>query len=590
MLGIGVLPVILAGLFALYFVTQSHNESVASIESNLISEKIQEVNRFIDETKRNLELVVTVSDLDKEFTAETRGILLNQLIDANSAIEEASFIDINTGREISRVSRAYQKLGQTPELRDESNLESFKKVSAALAGADNCKSEAGNQNYDYIGPVYFNASGPAVTIAAPVRNAANCAISILSAELNLTAVNRIAQSAALGKTGYVYIFDQSGRVIGKGLRAGDLPDNLSSSPITQDILSGRGSLSTARTQRYVSLNGLPVIAAGTNITGLGWGIVAEWPSADADSVLVALEVQIIIFSLIVFVLVLLLSVLLTNKIVGPIQQLEAGTEAVAKGKFDEPVTIKTGDEIEDLGLAFNKMTEGLKQLQALKDEFVFIAAHELKTPVAAIKGYLSIINDGLAGPVSDQVKGFITKVLNANARLIRLVEDLLEVARSDAGKIKVDVVKTDIVPVVNETLSELKPLADEKGIKMVYTPLTPTPAVMADNGRVREVLVNLIGNAIKYTVGNGSIEISHETTEKNLVTHIKDHGLGISKDAQAKLFTKFYRVATKDTANISGTGLGLFIVKQIIEKMNGTIYVESAEGQGSTFSFSLPLA
>ena len=139
------------------------------------------------------------------------------------------------------------------------------------------------------------------------------------------------------------------------------------------------------------------------------------------------------------------------------------------------------------------------------------------------------------------------------------------------------------------TLEELKPLLDEKKIAMNYE-ADDIPLVLADSIRLREVMVNLVGNAIKYSPKGGKVLITHEVSGKELTTHIKDTGFGISFEAQKKLFGKFYRVQTKETKDIPGTGLGLFIVKQIIEKMGGRIWVESKEGEGSTFSFALPVA
>jgi signal transduction histidine kinase len=126
---------------------------------------------------------------------------------------------------------------------------------------------------------------------------------------------------------------------------------------------------------------------------------------------------------------------------------------------------------------------------------------------------------------------------------------------------------------------------------MTYQPPTDLPHVLADADRIKEVVVNLVGNAIKYMGGAGNIAVSHEVTaDGHVVTHIADTGLGISKEAQEKLFQKFYRVQTDKTKEITGTGLGLFIVKEIVEKMNGTIWATSEEGKGSVFSFSLPIA
>jgi signal transduction histidine kinase len=207
-----------------------------------------------------------------------------------------------------------------------------------------------------------------------------------------------------------------------------------------------------------------------------------------------------------------------------------------------------------------------------------------------MKGYLQLILEGTTGAISDGTRAFIEKVIASNQRLIQLVNDLLEVARSQAGRLTIQVAPIDLAASISSSLDELKSLADEKSVTMAYQPPADLPHVLADTDRVKEVVVNLVGNAIKYMGGAGSVAVSHEVADGHVITHVADTGLGISKEAQEKLFQKFYRVQTDKTKEITGTGLGLFIVKEIIEKMNGTIWATSEEGKGSVFSFSLPIA
>jgi signal transduction histidine kinase len=220
---------------------------------------------------------------------------------------------------------------------------------------------------------------------------------------------------------------------------------------------------------------------------------------------------------------------------------------------------------------------------------VFVAAHELRTPVAAMKGYLELILGGATGGVNDATREYIEKIIASDKRLVALVNDLLEVARSEAGRLTIKVAPTDIAPAIRGTLDELRSLADEKSIQLIYEPSADLPKVMADADRIKEVTVNLVGNAIKYMGGAGTVTVTHERVGGDLITHIADTGLGIPKDAEKKLFEKFYRVQTEKTKDITGTGLGLFIVREIIEKMGGTIQVASEEGKGSIFSFGLPV-
>ncbi|MCK5320618.1 HAMP domain-containing histidine kinase, partial [Candidatus Parcubacteria bacterium] len=166
--------------------------------------------------------------------------------------------------------------------------------------------------------------------------------------------------------------------------------------------------------------------------------------------------------------------------------------------------------------------------------------------------------------------------------------DLLEVARSEAGKMKIEMKEVDIGERINMVIKELESLAREKNIKMNYS-CEKDFIVLSDEYKLSEVLVNIIGNAIKYTIDNGSIDISHSQKDGFLITRVKDHGIGMDKEQMEKLFTKFYRVQTDVTTKIEGTGLGLFICKEIIERMNGSIWVESEAGRGSIFCFSLKM-
>ena len=225
-------------------------------------------------------------------------------------------------------------------------------------------------------------------------------------------------------------------------------------------------------------------------------------------------------------------------------------------------------------------------MSRLKDEFVFIAAHELRTPVTAIKGYVSMILEDSFGEVPEKIRENLMVVNSSNDRLVQLVQDLLQVARSDAGKMKVEMTELDIVKNIKHVIQEIKSLADKKGIELVYTEENSIQ-VQADTYKLKEVLINIIGNAIKYTLDNGSIEIEHEEKDGMLITKIKDHGMGMTQEEVNNLFQKFYRVQNSDTAKIEGTGLGLFICKEIIERMGGKIWVESKKGEGSVFSFSL---
>lgn len=226
-----------------------------------------------------------------------------------------------------------------------------------------------------------------------------------------------------------------------------------------------------------------------------------------------------------------------------------------------------------------------KELDKVKDEFVYVVAHELGNPIFAIDGYLSILGERLKKS-DKKTKEVLSSARGVNQQLSSLVNDLLEAVRNEQGQLAFEMSTIDLTALTREVASSASFKAKTKNIKVNYLE-SKIPKVLGNEQKVREVITNLVDNAIKYTPSNGSIEVFHEIDDKNVVTHIKDNGFGMTKEEQEKLFDKFYRVKNDDTKGISGTGLGLFICRQIIEKCGGKIWAESEKGHGSTFSFSL---
>lgn len=231
-----------------------------------------------------------------------------------------------------------------------------------------------------------------------------------------------------------------------------------------------------------------------------------------------------------------------------------------------------------------------KRLDRLKNEFVYIAAHELRNPVTAIRLLLNIIFDDKRVPLEPIIRGYLLKIQEADERLLQLVDDLLEVSRSESGRLKIQVAPQQISEHVEEIFGELRPTALTRDVELVHEKLHTMPQVLADPSKLKEIFANLISNAIKYNVNGGKVTVSHELQGDYLVTHVTDNGIGISAEDQAKLFEKFWRSEDVAVRAQSGTGLGLFIVKEMINRMGGKISVTSEAGKGTTFSFTLPLA
>jgi len=239
-------------------------------------------------------------------------------------------------------------------------------------------------------------------------------------------------------------------------------------------------------------------------------------------------------------------------------------------------------------IVFRDISEEL-QVEQMKQELISIATHELRTPITGIKGYLDMILEGDTGKVGPDTKETIAEIVKINQRLADLVDDLLNVGRIEQGRIEFRPVAMDLGKLIADVVDELSIQAKDKGLelKSEIRMTNDEIKVKADPERVRQILINLVGNAIKYTE-TGSVTVSTEQEEKMVAVHVKDSGIGMDQEAQKRLFEKFYRVKTEKTRQITGTGLGLWIVKQLVEKQGGRIWIESEEGKGSTFHFSLP--
>lgn len=242
---------------------------------------------------------------------------------------------------------------------------------------------------------------------------------------------------------------------------------------------------------------------------------------------------------------------------------------------------RTGQE---LAIANDK----LKELDRLKDEFVSTAAHALRSPMTAIKGYLSMMLEGDAGQITPQAIQFLKGAYEGNDRLIRLVNHMLDISRIESGRLIFNIAPVNLEDIVASEVASLKILAEQKQLKLEYTkPASPLPQLQLDPDRMREVINNLVGNAIKFTDA-GHITISHEEKDGRLLTHVTDTGPGISKEDLQNLFQKFTQARLKHGKS-GGSGLGLYVSKIIVHEFGGDIMVNSELGKGSTFTISLPL-
>lgn len=229
-----------------------------------------------------------------------------------------------------------------------------------------------------------------------------------------------------------------------------------------------------------------------------------------------------------------------------------------------------------------------REVNQMMSDFLSVATHELKAPMSIIKGYISNVLDGLYGNVSDKVKEPLTVAITQTDRLNNLVQDLLNVSRIEQGRLTIEPANVDISAIIRALLHNYTDTAKAKNLELIYHAEEPV-MVYADQGRVQEIMTNLIDNAIKYTP-KGQVTISHRIQGDSVMTFVVDTGPGMTPEESSRLFQRFYRVRNDNTKDISGTGLGLWIIKQYAEKMHGTITVNSIVGVGTEFAVELPAA
>lgn len=243
----------------------------------------------------------------------------------------------------------------------------------------------------------------------------------------------------------------------------------------------------------------------------------------------------------------------------------------------------------ELTTALKQKNEDLKEANQVKNEFVNIATHQIKNPLAALRGFVGMIRQGMYGAVSSKLKEPIDQISVCTEQIVSLVEDMLKISRSEEKNYPMNIQSVNMMEIINTVIHQMEPQVDQKKLKIKYLMPKGILLVKADADKVKDIVTNLISNAIKYSE-KGTITITHDLQENEWITSVADQGCGISSDEQKQLFQRFYRTRNAIARDIPGTGLGLYIIKEYITRMNGKVWLESEEGKGSTFSFSLPKA
>lgn len=289
----------------------------------------------------------------------------------------------------------------------------------------------------------------------------------------------------------------------------------------------------------------------------------------------------------------------SRQVVTPLQRMMLASQRIAEGHYEERVQVPGNiqrdelDELAQLALRFNQMAAKLNQTETMRRQLIGDVTHELRTPLTVIKGTMEGLMDGVLPAESETYQQVHQEV----DRLQRLVADLQELSRVESGAVPLNLQPIPVERLVKTVTSRLRRLFEDKGVRLETNLPDHLPAVLGEEDRLIQVLVNIVGNALKYTSEGGQVEITCKASssarpqDRMLTVAVKDSGLGISAEHLPHVFTRFYRVDKSRARASGGSGVGLTIAKSIVEAHGGKIWVESeGEGKGSVFFFTLPLA
>jgi histidine kinase len=289
----------------------------------------------------------------------------------------------------------------------------------------------------------------------------------------------------------------------------------------------------------------------------------------------------------------LVSLLVSRRVVEPVRRMMAASRRIADGHYGERVLLRgipapeEMDELDQLGVSFNQMAARLERTEEMRSQLIGDVAHELRTPLSTIKGSLEGLLDGVLAP--DEAS--LMQLHREAERLQRLVADLQELSRVEAQAFELERRPASVEELVTTAVERLRRQFDDKGVRLEIDLPAGLPAVLADEDRIGQVLMNLLGNALQYTPAGRAVRVRARQAEAEVQVEIQDDGIGIPAEHLEHIFTRFYRVDPSPSRAGGGSGIGLTIAKHLVEGHGGRIWAQSAgAGKGGRFTFSLPMA
>jgi signal transduction histidine kinase len=489
--------------------------------------------------------------------------------------------------------------------------------------------------------VYFAGWSTTISANQPIYDSQGEILGVATADLTLLKIGHFLKKLKIGEQGQTFIMERSGLLVSTSTEEKPYRINPTTRQAEQFLATESADILTRETAHYLmqyfgelsqithnqqldfSLAGerqFLQIMPYQDQWGLNWYCVVVVPESDFMARINANTRATIFLCLVALVIAILIAVVIARWIVQPLQDLNTTAQALAIGEWRQLNEIKRQDEIGELAQVFNRMSqelqvsfnhleekveertqniadqniklmalnEELDQLNQDKNEFLGIVAHDLKNPLAAIEGAALLIESDYDDLLKEDVIEFANIISTSSQQLFELIKNLLDVNQIESGKIRLSLTDSNVLPILKFLVKEYREKASLKGIRLICNCDEEKYQAYIDENSLRQVLDNLISNAVKYSSPGKHIIVSLSQNEKGVRCEIQDEGPGLSESDQQKLFGKFMRLSAQPTGEEHSTGLGLFIVKKLVEAMKGRVWCESELGQGALFIVELP--
>jgi signal transduction histidine kinase len=567
---------IVSGAIGVYFSYQENKAALASLQREKAVAAAARIEAFISEIERQLSFAA-LPQLGPP-AGEQRRIEFLKLLRLVPAVTDVAYID-GKGRERLAESRL--------------------KMSVAESGADRSQEPAfvnAHKDKTWYGPVTFRKeTEPYLQIAVRAGNA------VTVADVNLKFIWDVITRIKVGEKGKAYVIDATGYLvadpdIGLVLRKTDL------SPLAhvQAALAGGEDQEPAMLARDRAGN--EVLTAFAPIAPLGWQVFVEQPVTEVYVTLDASILRTALLLLAGFIISALAALALARRMVSPIRTLQQGAQRIGAGELEQKIDVRTGDELEALAGQFNDMTAELRRSYAEleqkveertaqlavanrhKTEFLANMSHELRTPLNAIIGFSEALREKMFGELNAKQEEYLNDIHDSGRHLLSLINDILDLSKIEAGRMDLDVQSFAAPPALEAALALVRERAQRKEIALSLAVDPALGEMRADERKFKQILLNLLSNAIKFTPEGGRIAVDARLNGAGLEVAVSDNGIGIAPQDQATVFEEFRQVGPR----AEGTGLGLALTRKFVELHGGSIRLDSAPGQGTTFTFTLP--